>query len=188
VGDALRAELDALGFRTTWVDGTPFRRAGHLVAEHPGSGPKILLELGGGDRREDDEYRGPRPQAFDDWGSRDLGPGTADAGRCAERDPDRAWGGGPAAAAPAGPFPQPRPGDDPGVRGAVGPRRAHGAVPQDRGGHDDDDLLGVRPVPGEGHRWGTISATPRPGPPSKEFYGHGPHGSPCANASKPSSR
>ena len=43
VGDALRAELDALGFRTTWVDGTPFKRAGHLVAEHPGSGPRILL-------------------------------------------------------------------------------------------------------------------------------------------------
>jgi glutamate carboxypeptidase len=43
VGDVLRAELDALGFRTRWVDGAPFQRAGHLVAEHPGPGPKILL-------------------------------------------------------------------------------------------------------------------------------------------------
>jgi glutamate carboxypeptidase len=43
VSDILRAELDALGFKTQWVDGASFRRAGHLVAEHPGSGPKLLL-------------------------------------------------------------------------------------------------------------------------------------------------
>lgn len=43
VGDVLRAEFDSLGFRTRWVDGTTFNRAGHLVAEHPGKGPKILL-------------------------------------------------------------------------------------------------------------------------------------------------
>jgi glutamate carboxypeptidase len=43
VGDLLRAELDALGFRTRWVDGAPFKRAGHLIAEHPGPGPKLLL-------------------------------------------------------------------------------------------------------------------------------------------------
>jgi glutamate carboxypeptidase len=43
VADVLRAEFDALGFRTRWVDGTPFHRAGHLVAEHPGAGPKLLL-------------------------------------------------------------------------------------------------------------------------------------------------
>jgi glutamate carboxypeptidase len=43
VGDILRAQLDSLGFRTRWVDGAGFRRAGHLVAEHPGPGPKILL-------------------------------------------------------------------------------------------------------------------------------------------------
>jgi glutamate carboxypeptidase len=35
--------LDKLGFKTQWVDGAPFKRAGHLVAEHPGPGPKILL-------------------------------------------------------------------------------------------------------------------------------------------------
>jgi len=43
VGDSLRVRLDALGFRTHWVDGTAFHRAGHLVAEHPGPGPKLLL-------------------------------------------------------------------------------------------------------------------------------------------------
>jgi glutamate carboxypeptidase len=43
VGDLLRAQFDALGFKTRWVDGAAFNRAGHLVAEHPGPGPKILL-------------------------------------------------------------------------------------------------------------------------------------------------
>lgn len=43
VGSVMSAELDALGFRTRWVDGTPFGRAGHLVAERTGSGPRILL-------------------------------------------------------------------------------------------------------------------------------------------------
>jgi glutamate carboxypeptidase len=43
VGEIFRAEFDALGFQTMWVDGAPFKRAGHLVAEHPGPGPKILL-------------------------------------------------------------------------------------------------------------------------------------------------
>ena len=43
VGDILRAQFDSLGFTTTWVDGAAFHRAGHLVAEHPGPGPKILI-------------------------------------------------------------------------------------------------------------------------------------------------
>jgi glutamate carboxypeptidase len=43
VGQIFRAELDALGFKTTWVDGAPFKRAGHLVAVKPGKGPKFLL-------------------------------------------------------------------------------------------------------------------------------------------------
>lgn len=43
VGALFRAEFDALGFKTTWVDGAPFQRAGHLVAEHAGQGPRILL-------------------------------------------------------------------------------------------------------------------------------------------------
>ena len=43
VGGVFRKEFDALGFTTTWVDGAPFKRAGHLIARHAGSGPKILL-------------------------------------------------------------------------------------------------------------------------------------------------
>jgi glutamate carboxypeptidase len=43
VGQLFKAEFDALGFKTTWVDGAAFQRAGHLVADHPGSGPRILL-------------------------------------------------------------------------------------------------------------------------------------------------
>lgn len=43
VGKVFRQELDALGFKTEWVDGALFKRAGHLVATHRGRGPKILL-------------------------------------------------------------------------------------------------------------------------------------------------
>ena len=43
VGDLFRKEFDALGFKTSWVDGAPFKRAGHLIADHPGSGPRIIL-------------------------------------------------------------------------------------------------------------------------------------------------
>jgi glutamate carboxypeptidase len=43
VGDVLRKELDALGFQTRWVDGAPFGRAGHLIAERTGTGPRLLL-------------------------------------------------------------------------------------------------------------------------------------------------
>src|SRR5919107_628230 len=43
VGDVFRAEFDALGFKTRWIDGASFKRAGHLVAEHPGPGPRMLL-------------------------------------------------------------------------------------------------------------------------------------------------
>lgn len=43
VGDILRTQFDSLGFTTRWVDGAAFHRAGHLVAEHPGPGPKILV-------------------------------------------------------------------------------------------------------------------------------------------------
>ena len=38
VGRVFGDELAALGFTTRWVDGTPFKRAGHLVAEHRGDG------------------------------------------------------------------------------------------------------------------------------------------------------
>jgi glutamate carboxypeptidase len=43
VGDILRAEFDALGFETKWIEGAAFGRAGHLVAERTGKGPRILL-------------------------------------------------------------------------------------------------------------------------------------------------
>src|SRR5215217_6282643 len=43
VGDVFRGELEALGFTTRWVDGAPFKRAGHLVAERKGGGPRVLL-------------------------------------------------------------------------------------------------------------------------------------------------
>jgi glutamate carboxypeptidase len=43
VGDLFRKEFDALGFKTTWVDGAAFKRAGHLVADHPGKGPRTIL-------------------------------------------------------------------------------------------------------------------------------------------------
>jgi glutamate carboxypeptidase len=43
VGQLFDAEFKALGFRTTWVDGAAFKRAGHLVAERDGRGPRMLL-------------------------------------------------------------------------------------------------------------------------------------------------
>ena len=43
VGRVFRGELDALGFKTDWVDGAAFKRAGHLVARRPGGGPRVLL-------------------------------------------------------------------------------------------------------------------------------------------------
>ena len=43
VGDIFRAELDGLGFRTEWIDGSSWQRAGHLIATHPGPSPKLLL-------------------------------------------------------------------------------------------------------------------------------------------------
>ena len=43
VGELFEAEFKALGFKTTWLDGAAFKRAGHLVAERDGKGPRILL-------------------------------------------------------------------------------------------------------------------------------------------------
>jgi glutamate carboxypeptidase len=46
-GDVFRASLDSLGFTTRWVEGAPFGRAGHLVAEHTGrKGRKRVLLIG----------------------------------------------------------------------------------------------------------------------------------------------
>lgn len=43
VGQIFKSRFDALGFTTQWIDGTPFNRAGHLIAEHRGKGKTILL-------------------------------------------------------------------------------------------------------------------------------------------------
>jgi len=43
VGALFRAELDALGFKTQWIDQAAVNRAGHLVADHPAAGPRLLL-------------------------------------------------------------------------------------------------------------------------------------------------
>lgn len=43
VAEILKPHFDALGFRTTWVDGAAFGRAGHLIAERKGKGPHVLL-------------------------------------------------------------------------------------------------------------------------------------------------
>jgi glutamate carboxypeptidase len=47
VGDIYRAELDALGFKTRWIDMPPaMKRAGHLAAMHEGGQGKRVLLLG----------------------------------------------------------------------------------------------------------------------------------------------
>ena len=43
VGGMFDSELKALGFRTTWVEGAAFKRAGHLIAERAGKGPRVLI-------------------------------------------------------------------------------------------------------------------------------------------------
>jgi glutamate carboxypeptidase len=43
VGAVFAREFEAAGFRTRWIDGTPFQRGGHLVAEIGSRGPRLLL-------------------------------------------------------------------------------------------------------------------------------------------------
>ena len=43
VGALFGDELRTLGFTTRWIEGAAFNRAGHLVAERPGRGPRVLL-------------------------------------------------------------------------------------------------------------------------------------------------
>jgi len=43
VGEVFQEALDRLGFRTRWIDGSDFGRAGHLVADHSGAGPRLVL-------------------------------------------------------------------------------------------------------------------------------------------------
>jgi len=74
VGDVLRVELESLGFRTEWVDGEPFARAGHLVARRDGEGPRLLL-IG----HLDTVFERDSPfQRFERTGQRATGPGVVD--------------------------------------------------------------------------------------------------------------
>lgn len=75
VGDVFRAQFDSLGFTTRWVDGAGFHRAGHLVAEHPGPGPKLLL-IGHLDTVFPPESPFQRFERLDDTTAR--GPGVID--------------------------------------------------------------------------------------------------------------
>jgi glutamate carboxypeptidase len=43
VGKVFAAELEQIGFKTRWVDGAAFKRAGHLIADRQGTGPRVLL-------------------------------------------------------------------------------------------------------------------------------------------------
>lgn len=43
VAGIFRKEFDALGFDTQWVDGASWGRAGHLIAQRRGSGPRMVL-------------------------------------------------------------------------------------------------------------------------------------------------
>ena len=71
VGDLYAAELQAMGFGTRWVDQPQVGRAGHLVAEHPGTkGARVLL-IG----HLDTVLQG---EAFRRDGSRAYGSGSAD--------------------------------------------------------------------------------------------------------------
>lgn len=75
VGDMLRPRFEALGFQVKWVDGTPFGRAGHLIATRAGRGPHVLL-IG----HIDTVFEPDHP--FQKWERVDAnivrGPGTAD--------------------------------------------------------------------------------------------------------------
>lgn len=43
VGSVFEREFKQLGFKTQWIDGAPFDRAGHLLASHGTRGPRLLL-------------------------------------------------------------------------------------------------------------------------------------------------
>ncbi len=81
VGRIFRAELDALGFATRWVDGEPFQRAGHLVAVRSGErrqgpqGPHFLL-IGHLDTVFERDSPFQRYELLDDSTAR--GPGVTD--------------------------------------------------------------------------------------------------------------
>jgi glutamate carboxypeptidase len=74
VGTLFRAEFDALGFDTEWIDGAAWERAGHLVARRNGVGPRLLL-IG----HLDTVFEPSSPlQRFAREGDRAGGPGVVD--------------------------------------------------------------------------------------------------------------
>lgn len=75
VADIFRPHFAALGFKTQWIDGAPFGRAGHLVAEHKGKGRHVLL-IGHLDTVFEPDHPFQRSQRVDANILR--GPGTAD--------------------------------------------------------------------------------------------------------------
>lgn len=74
-GEVFRVELDRLGFATEWIDQSAVQRAGHLIARHPGTGPKILL-IGHLDTVFDKDHPFQRFERVDAGTAR--GPGVVD--------------------------------------------------------------------------------------------------------------
>lgn len=75
VGRLFTPEFERLGFRTRWVDGAAWGRAGHLVAERGKRGPKLVL-IGHLDTVFEPESPFQRFQRIDD--STATGPGVID--------------------------------------------------------------------------------------------------------------
>jgi glutamate carboxypeptidase len=75
VAEHLAPEFEELEFDVEWIDGTPFERAGHLVASRGDSGPKILL-IGHLDTVFPAESDFQEFEIFDEFFAR--GPGTTD--------------------------------------------------------------------------------------------------------------
>ncbi len=75
VGETFADEFRDLGFRTAWVDGAAWGRAGHLVAEKGSRGPKVLL-VGHLDTVFEPDSPFQRYHALDD--STAMGPGVTD--------------------------------------------------------------------------------------------------------------
>ena len=75
VGALFQPEFERLGFRTRWVDGAAWGRAGHLIAERGNRGPKVVL-VGHLDTVFEPDSPFQRYQQLDD--STATGPGTTD--------------------------------------------------------------------------------------------------------------
>ena len=74
VGKVFAAELERIGFKTRWADGAAFKRAGHLIADRQGTGPRVLL-IG----HLDTVFEADSPfQKFERTSSGAKGPGVLD--------------------------------------------------------------------------------------------------------------